>query len=160
MINHNGKLCVLDIYTQQIILPHVVKKKKRFRLKLYKKTDFKKRNKEKYKFLAVVLFFLLCGLVYSHSVQKGTLHLGTQIAAEDFGKPMGEVAETLQKINLNTATKEDFLQLSGIGEKRAEDIIAYRDEIGAFHHIEEIQNVSGIGEKIYNEIKEQIMIEE
>ncbi|MBR2061933.1 MAG: helix-hairpin-helix domain-containing protein, partial [Anaerotignum sp.] len=52
------------------------------------------------------------------------------------------------------------IYLSGIGEKRAADIIAYRDENGEFTHITDIMKVSGIGEKMYEEIKEQITVEE
>jgi len=49
-------------------------------------------------------------------------------------------------ININTASAADLQRLPGIGEKRAKDIIAYRQEHGPFRIVEEITNVSGIGE--------------
>lgn len=52
------------------------------------------------------------------------------------------------KINLNTATKEELMTLPGIGEKRAEDIIADREANGPFRIPEDLTRVSGIGEGI------------
>ena len=123
------------------------------------KTLSKKKNKEKYKFLGVVVFFLVCGLWYSHGFYKGEIQMGTAINAEDFGKPAGIIAE-MEKINVNEASAEELTRLSGIGEKRAADIIAYREENGDFTQITDIMKVSGIGEKMYEEIKEQITVEE
>ncbi len=51
------------------------------------------------------------------------------------------------KINLNTATKEELMTVSGIGEVYATRIIAYRDLIGYFTNLEELLEVEGIGEK-------------
>lgn len=50
------------------------------------------------------------------------------------------------------------MTLSGIGESRAEDIIRYREEHGKFSSVEDIQNVSGIGEKSFQKIKDQIEV--
>lgn len=63
-----------------------------------------------------------------------------------------------EKINLNTATKEELMTLKGIGQARAEDIIRYRQEHGAFKAIEEIMNVSGIKEGAFQKIKEDITV--
>lgn len=51
------------------------------------------------------------------------------------------------KINLNTATKEELMGIRGIGEKIAEAIVKYRDVHGGFASVDELLNVSGIGEK-------------
>ena len=47
-------------------------------------------------------------------------------------------------VNLNTATEADFQTISGIGQKRAQDIIAYREANGRFKSVDELKNVSGI----------------
>ena len=62
------------------------------------------------------------------------------------------------KVHLNTATKDELKTLSGIGESRAESILAYRDSHGAFQSIEELMNVEGIKEGIYQKIKDQIAL--
>ena len=51
------------------------------------------------------------------------------------------------KVNLNTAGKEELMTLSGIGESRADAIIAYREANGPFGSIEEIMNIEGIKER-------------
>lgn len=50
------------------------------------------------------------------------------------------------RIDLNTATVEELTRLSGLGEKTAEKIIAYRDSHGGFDRVEELLNIDGIGE--------------
>ncbi len=63
------------------------------------------------------------------------------------------------KININTADAEQLITLSGIGESRAKDIITYRESHGGFRRIEDIMNVSGIKESIFDRIKERITVE-
>ena len=60
------------------------------------------------------------------------------------------------KISLNTATKEELMMLPGIGDAKADSIIKYREEVGAFQSIEELKEVSGIGDAIFDQIKENI----
>lgn len=62
------------------------------------------------------------------------------------------------KININTATKEELMTVSGIGETKADAIIKYRTEKGMFNDINEITNVSGIGESTFEKIKDNITI--
>ena len=59
-------------------------------------------------------------------------------------------------ININTASAEELVLLPGIGEKIAENIISYRTEHGSFETIEEIKNVSKIGNSIFEKIKNYI----
>lgn len=61
-------------------------------------------------------------------------------------------------ININLANKETLKSLPSIGDILAENIIKYRDENGNFKNIEEIKNVSRIGEKIFQKIKHLITI--
>lgn len=65
---------------------------------------------------------------------------------------------TNQKISLNKATMEQLQTLSGIGEAKAKAIIKYREEHGNFTKIEDIMNVTGIGEKVFEQIKDNITI--
>lgn len=65
-----------------------------------------------------------------------------------------------EQICLNTASLRDLMRLPGIGEKRAEDIIAYREEHGPFACVEEITEVAGIGEGILEKIRAYSSVEE
>lgn len=62
------------------------------------------------------------------------------------------------KVNLNTAPKEQLMTLSGIGEAKAAAIIRYREEHGGFQKIEELKEVEGIKEGVFNKVKDQIRI--
>ena len=62
------------------------------------------------------------------------------------------------KVSLNTATLDELMTLPGIGEAKAQAIIEYREEVGAFQNIEELKEVSGIGDAIFDQIKENITI--
>ena len=60
-------------------------------------------------------------------------------------------------VNINTASKEELMTISGIGESKANSIIEYRKE-NKFNTIEDIKNVSGIGEKFFEQIKNYITV--
>jgi competence protein ComEA len=62
------------------------------------------------------------------------------------------------KIHINTASEEEILQLPGIGPAKAAAIIAYREEHGPFQKVEDLSNVTGIGEKTLEKIKEHIVV--
>lgn len=62
------------------------------------------------------------------------------------------------KISLNDADKEKLIELPGIGEKTALKIIEYRNKYGGFKSIDEIKNISGIGDKKYAKIKDLITV--
>ncbi|WP_279325961.1 helix-hairpin-helix domain-containing protein [Bacillus sp. FJAT-47783] len=62
-------------------------------------------------------------------------------------------------ININTATLEELQTLNGIGPSKAEAIISYREENGPFSTIEDIKKVSGIGDKSFEKIKNDISID-
>ena len=66
--------------------------------------------------------------------------------------------EKNQKVNINKASKEELMTLSKIGESKALAIIEYRETNGNFKSIEDIKNVSGIGDKLFEEIKEYITV--
>ena len=61
-------------------------------------------------------------------------------------------------ININTASVVELMSLDGIGESKAKAIIEYRDINGDFENILDIKNVSGIGESIYEKIKDNITV--
>lgn len=62
------------------------------------------------------------------------------------------------KVNINTATSEELQRLPGVGESIANRILTYRKENGKFSAIEDLKNVSGIGDAKFNNISQYIYI--
>lgn len=83
-------------------------------------------------------------------------------AAKLYIPTMGEVLDTQTqqdgKVNINRASKEELMTLPGVGESKANSIIRYREEQGAFGCIEDIMQISGIKEGLYEKIKDLIKI--
>ncbi len=83
---------------------------------------------------------------------------GTQIEVLSVSVPEGKNSSQDSRIDLNLARKEDLMTLNGIGENRALAIISYREEHGGFSSVEELKEVEGIGDGIYQKIKNAIKI--
>lgn len=79
-------------------------------------------------------------------------------AAEPSSEAEGQNGES-GPININTADSELLQTLPGIGEKIAARIMAYREEYGPFEYVDEIMDVSGIGEKIFENIETMITVD-
>lgn len=62
------------------------------------------------------------------------------------------------KIQINTATKEQLEKISGIGPRKAENIMKYREQHGPFQKVEDLLEVDGIGEKSLEKIKNEIIV--
>lgn len=62
-------------------------------------------------------------------------------------------------VNINTADKEKLCTLPGIGESKAEEIIAYREKNGAFQKVEDLMKVPGIKENLYEKLQGKIKTE-
>ncbi|MFZ5570666.1 MAG: ComEA family DNA-binding protein [Thermodesulfobacteriota bacterium] len=71
----------------------------------------------------------------------------------------GALAGDSEKININTASAEELAKLDKIGLKYAQNIIEYRQKNGPFKQPEDIMNVKGIGQKLYEINKEKIVVE-
>lgn len=61
-------------------------------------------------------------------------------------------------LDINSASADELTKLKGIGEVLAQEIISYRESSGGFRNIEEIMNVKGIGEGIFNDIRDHIYV--
>ena len=74
-------------------------------------------------------------------------------------KDTEEAKEITKKININNASLDELILLIGIGEKKAQAIVKYREEMGSFKRIEDIMNVKGIGNSTYEKNKDKITVE-
>jgi len=85
--------------------------------------------------------------VIEFSLEEGSVTTTVATENEDDGR-----------ISLNTADKAGLMTLPYIGEVRAEAIIAYRSENGPFSNIRDVMKVKGIGQGIFNRIKDRIKV--
>lgn len=76
----------------------------------------------------------------------GLLFFSLQLAAAD-------------RINVNTADAETLMSIQGVGEKRAEAIIDYREENGLFSSVEELMNVDGVGQATLDNNRDTLTVE-
>lgn len=90
------------------------------------------------------------------------IYVPTAEEAQQQGTGVGENTVTRDadnvKVNINTAGKEELMTLTGIGEAKAADILKYREEHGSFGSIEELMQINGIKEGVFNKIKDNITI--
>jgi competence protein ComEA len=76
----------------------------------------------------------------------------------DITEAAAEGAATSGKVNINTASKEELMTLSGIGEAKAQSILSYREKNGQFSSIEDIMKIDGIKEGVFSKIEDSICI--
>ena len=63
------------------------------------------------------------------------------------------------RVSLNRASKEELMTLPGIGESKADSILEYREAHGGFQTIEELMNIPGIKEGVFQKIQDCVMLE-
>lgn len=73
--------------------------------------------------------------------------------------PEREMQQEKEKININKADLTELQQLSGVGVKKAQDIIDYRTENGNFQSVDDLLKVSGFGPKTVEKLKENITVD-
>ena len=101
----------------------------------------------------------LCGLFMLSAQDRQERDTGVVIETE-VQVPPEEIAPDFPPVNINTAGLEELDTLPGIGESLARRIMEYREANGPFENVEEIMEVSGIGEAKFAEMKDRITVDE
>ena len=113
-------------------------------------------------------FILLAGVILYNvftaepslepSEASSTSALSTTSSVTETVTTMPEVTLTNAKVNINTASAEELMSLSGIGPTKAQAIVDYRTNFGNFTSIDQLTSVSGIGEKTLAKIRDDITV--
>ena len=100
---------------------------------------------------------LVCGVIVGFGIAS--------VPNKRFEKPYSQsdpnassASYTALTVNINTANRNELMKLDGIGETKADAIIRYREEHGFFVSVEEIKNVNGIGDAVFESIKDHICV--
>ena len=104
-----------------------------------------------------VIIALITVCVYIAGNRPGVTLIETKRTREVIAESEQEVVTT-HVVDLNEATQSEFETLPGIGPAISERIVAYREENGPFLTVEDILNVSGIGEKKLDAIRDYIIV--
>lgn len=117
--------------------------------------------------LLVFLCFSVCALfvqqaLYRNAAQQYEIAVSAvSVSVENSVSVQTATEEALHAlVNVNTADVTELCSLSGIGEAKANAIIDYRINNGPFTYKEELMKVSGIGEKLYAKIAQQIVLDD
>lgn len=77
---------------------------------------------------------------------------------DNAGKAADTGSNNSQQININSADVTELQKINGIGARKAETIVKYRDDNGSFDKVEDLTKVNGIGDKTVERIKDQITV--
>lgn len=120
--------------------------------------------------LAVAFFFFCCGYRLGSRKTSGDIRVITSRTAAPETAPTSQAEDSLapstastapagtERLNLNTATAEELMQLPGIGEVLARRIVDYREKVGSFQSVQELDEVEGIGKKRLAELTEYLYV--
>jgi len=106
--------------------------------------------------LSIAVGVMLCSLFIINiardsASKKVYVEFDSQISTES-------IVPDVDLVNINTASYQELLELPGIGDKRAQAIIDERQILGGFESIEELKNIDGISEKVFESIRNLICV--
>jgi competence protein ComEA len=88
-----------------------------------------------------------------HQIARG---VAVVVVAALLSVPTG--ATEVRSINLNTATAAELSALKGIGDAKAQAIVAHREKNGNFKSVDDLKAVAGIGDKLLEQLRPQVTI--
>ncbi|GAA6173130.1 hypothetical protein NBRC116592_28000 [Colwellia sp. KU-HH00111] len=100
---------------------------------------------------------LSCALLTSTLLLNGNLAVAETKTGTD-AKPVTEAVVKQQVVHLNKSTIDDLLTLKGIGHKKAQAILTYRQQVGDFKSVADLAKVKGIGNKVLIDNKARLKI--
>lgn len=108
-------------------------------------------------FLCIIAAVCICLTYFYYANSYVPINEGINVSYVSSSSDTSNKAQA-GKININTADIETLCTLAGIGDSKALNIVAYRAANGDFKSVEDIKKVSGIGDTIYEKIKDKICI--
>ncbi|MDE5985443.1 MAG: helix-hairpin-helix domain-containing protein [Eubacterium sp.] len=89
---------------------------------------------------------------YTYNIERDNITSDSNVVSNNSGSSVS------YPLNLNTCTAEELMSIDGIGEKKASDIIEYRDYLGGYTSVEQIKNIKGIGDGVYEKLSPYLIV--
>ena len=115
--------------------------------------DYLKKLKSTKIVIALIAVVMLCIGFFLGRIHQSAV---VSLPKEQISTPVLQAEEG--KIDLNSATQKELMSLPGIGEKTADAIISYREDVGGFLSVDELTAIKGLGEKKISAIKPYVTI--
>ncbi len=112
-------------------------------------------RQEKY----IIVFLSICLIVGLGVNAWRKLHGGIRVEVRRF-REGGAAGETRERINVNSASREELMKLKGVGKVTAGRILDYRASHGAFSSPDELAHVKGVGTKVVIDNRDRITVED
>lgn len=97
-------------------------------------------------------------LIYAAGIAGALLTMQLPLVSVQAAPASVSSATIAPKLNVNTATAQELVDINGIGEKKAQAIVTYRKAHGNFKTLEGLTNVHGISEKLLNKIRDGLKV--
>lgn len=124
-----------------------------------KKENYKISDKTAIRLLIGFIVVLLIYIIGQQAIDIIGTKLLEEITIQEETATSEELSEEIIKININSDNIYELTSLKGIGQSKAQAIIEYRKENGDFISVDELKNVPGIGDTLYEELKDFITVE-
>jgi len=115
--------------------------------------DLEKRERS---ILLILLAILVVGLVYGY-YQKRPAYV--DVKSDNFAYTAEDPSNDRPRININESDSAGLMRLKGVGNILAGRIIEYRSTNGDFRSVEDLKKVKGIGQKLYEKIKDEVSVD-
>ena len=115
-------------------------------------------NNRKHEILLIAASIVITSCALLYSVMDSPKYNNIEAVPLTVKTTLTSATDKYEKVNLNTADIEEFLQLEHIGEMKAQAIVDYREKNGAFRTVEEIMNVEGISTAIFEKNKDKLTV--
>lgn len=104
-----------------------------------------------------IALVIVAGILFAYANMQPKVYEDSPVVASNELQEESST-KTQYPINLNEATAEELMTIDGLGAKKANMIIQYRDSLGGFTSVEQIKNVYGISEAVYASIAEYLTV--
>ncbi|MBI2843346.1 MAG: helix-hairpin-helix domain-containing protein [Armatimonadetes bacterium] len=108
--------------------------------------------------MRIGIWDVLAGVLLGTAIGAGTVICASMIGKSASPARGGRALRARKRIDINNASKEELMQIEGIGPTVADEIIRYREDHGGFESVDDLDNVRGFGEAMLKRIRNKVFV--